>query len=296
MHYMPFISEGFQEKIPRITAEGMRSRYESGPRFAGFNEYAGELVTEVHPILIGKILKGWCGQNSSVATGSYITHTFLPRTTDWDTSHASLPPLTAEVYRDTGSAMLYSDMLIDGFTLDIAHGKLLKMTASCIGANAAKSAKTTPTYLSGSEFTWNQCSISLGGSGQDDISQLTIKGSNALEAKGTLDGTLKPNRILRNGIRTLEISGTMILDGDTQRDAYRAGTAQQLIVTVTGQECCSGFNTMLKIDIPSMIYTEFPDNIGGPGLIEVGFKAEADYNTNSATMVKFTLINSQTAY
>lgn len=293
--YTPFVSESMQEKIPRIVAEGMRSRYESGPRFAGFKEFGGDLVTEIHPILIGYLLKGWCGIASSALTTSHYTHTFKPRTTDWDTK-AALPPLTMEVYRDNGSGMLYYDQCINGFTLDYAHGKLLKATWSFIGGNAQKAVKTTASYYPGSEFTWNQVSVSLGGNAVSGISQLTIKGDNALEAKGTLDGSLVPARILRNGVRKLEISGTMILEADTQLDAYRAGTAQRLVATVTGQAVNSGVNAVFTVDIPSMIYTEYPDNIGGPGLVEVSWKAEADYNEGSGTMVTFTLVNTKTSY
>lgn len=293
--YVPFVSESLQEKIPRIVADGMRSRYESGPRFAGFKEIGGDLVTEIHPIAIGFLLKGWCGQASGTLATSAYTHTFNPVTADWDTKSA-LPPLTMEVYRDVGSAMQYYDQLVNGFTIDIAHGKLLKATMSLIGANAQKAVKTTASYYPGSEYTWNQCSVSIGGTAMTGITQLTIKGDNALEAKGTLDGSLGPNRILRNGVRKLEISGTVILEDDVQKDAFRANTAQRLLVTVTGQSVSSGVNALFKIDVPSMIYTEWPDNIGGPGLIEVGFKAEADFNEGSATMVTFTLVNTKISY
>lgn len=293
--YTPFVSESLTEKIPRIVSEGMRSRYESGPRFAGFKEFGGDLVTEIHPIIVGFLLKGWCGIASGTLVTSCYTHTFNPRTTDWDTK-AALPPLTLEVYRDVGSGMMYFDQCVNGFTFDFAHGKLLKSTWSFIGGNATKAVKTTASYWPGSEFTWNQVSVSIGGTAMTAITQMTVKGDNALEAKGTLDGTLVPARILRNGVRKLEISGTIITEDDTQLDCFRANTAQRLVINVAGQNVSSGYPALLKIDVPSMIYTEWPDNIGGPGLREVSFKAEADYNEGSGTMVTFTIQNTRASY
>lgn len=295
MHYLPILTESMLETKPRLASEAIRSRFEAGPKYEGLNEVGGELSSEVHPILIGMALKAWCGQASgSIGTSEY-THTFLPLQSDFD-SKAAVPPMTVEVYRDTGSGMLYYDQCLNNFDLEIANGELLKMTWGFIGCAAKKATKTTPSYLTGDEFRWNQVSVSLGGSALDEISQLTISGNLNLEAKGYLNGNTTPARVLRTDKRTLEISGTVVLDGDTQKDIARAQTSQRMVVTVTGQEVSSGYNAKLEVDIPSFVYTEYPDNIGGPGLIEVSFKGEADYNTGSATMVEFTLVNTQSIY
>lgn len=295
-HFFPVISENLTDKRPRIQAEGMRTRYEAGPQFGGNLEFGGDVVTEIHPILVGKMLTFWSGADSATATGSYFTHAINPRQTLWDTVYSPLPPATIEVYRDAGSGMIFSDMVMNNFSLEFAQGKLLKGTWSWIGANGIKATRQTATYLQGSEFTFNQASISLNGAGITDISNLTIKGSNALEAMYTLDGTQRPNRVVRKGFRSIEISGTMILNGDTQKDIYIAGTSQRMELTVTGQAVTSGTNAVLNIIIPSFVYQEFPDNIGGPGLIEVAFKGIANYNTGSATMVIFSVVNSAVGY
>ena len=71
---------------------------------------------------------------------------------------------------------------------------------------------------------------------------------------------------------------------------------QAFIITVTGQECSSGYNTALEIIMPSVIYTAFPANIGGPGQIEASFTGKAKYNAGSATAIKFTLTNTLATY
>lgn len=295
-HFFPIISENLTDKRPRISAEGMRSRYEEGPKFGGNQEFGGDIVTEIHPVLVGKMLYFWSGAESATLVGSRYSHVMNPRQTAWDAVYSPLPPATIEVYRDTGSGMLFSDMVMNGFALEFAQGKLLKGTWSWIGANGVKATKSTPSYLGGSEYTFNQASFSFGGTGVSDITQLSIKGSNGLEAKYTLGGTLKPNRVVRKGFRTIEISGTMILNGDTQKDLSTAGTAQRLLITVTGQAVQSGSNASLIIDIPSFVYQEFPDQIAGPGLLEVAFKGVADYNVDSGNMVLFTVVNTLAAY
>lgn len=294
-HFMPFISETFQAKIPELVSEGMRSRYEEGPTFQGVKEVTGDLVTEVHPILIGKAMKAWANAAaSSLQTSAYL-HTFIPAQTEFD-ALTPVYPVTAEVYRATGSATLYYDLGLNNFNLEIAHGALLKATWSFVGGRFAKSVKSTPSYLIGSEFTWNQASISLGGTGFGTFKSLSFAFSNALKSYGTIDGTLYSSRMVRDGFRTLEISGVQILDGDTQKDLFLAGTAQNLTVTVVGQAVSSAHNAMLKIEVPAMIYTEFPDNVSGPGLIEVSWKAKAVYESGSGHMVKMTLVNTQAAY
>jgi hypothetical protein len=296
--YLPFISETLQEKHPELLSEAIQSRFEEGDSYDGINEVGGDIVTEVHPILIGKMLKGWTGQSSSVESNDVFTHTFVPVQDDWD-SICSLPPLSCYVYRGTGSGSLYYDLLLNGFTLEIAHGALLKNTWSFVGGRHNKSVVGSPSYVVGSEYTWNQASVTLAGSAITTIKNLTITGNNALKPYGTLDGTKFNSRIVRDGNRMLEISGTMLLDGDTQKDIFIAGTTQNLKIALTGSDVASGDVTTAEqflIEIPAMKYTDFPDNIGGPGIIEVSFKAKAKYESGSGHAVKFTLVNTKESY
>jgi hypothetical protein len=296
LDFIPFISETFQQKIPELVSEGMRSRYEQGPGFTGFNEVGGDVVCEVHPVMIGKLLKAWCGTvNSSTLVDSVYQHTFIPLQSDFD-EFAPVPPMSAEVYRGTGSGTLYSNLCLNALNIEMAHGAVVKSTATFIGGKAAKLSKSTPSFLVGSEYTWNQASVSLAGTGISTVKNLTISPNNSFKAYGTLDGTLFPNRIVRDGFRTIEISGTMILDGDAQKDIYIAGTTQNLKITLTGQTVSSGYNAQLIMEFPSFKYTEYPDNISGPGLIEISFKGRADYNVGSAHMVKFTAQNTVATY
>lgn len=295
-HYFPIISESLAEAIPELISEGNRGRYEEGPSYEGPHDITGDIVTDAHPILVGKLLKGWCGQSSSVLATSHYTHTFDPKTSDFD-KYAAVPPCTIEVYRDSGSGHQYYDCLVDALNIEIAHGQLVKLTASVKGGKFEKVAKTTPSYLSGSDYTWDQVSVAVGSAGTlaavDEITSLVIACNNALEGKGTLDGTKTFNRIKRSGKRKIEISGVWGFEDDTQFDNFRNQVEQRMLVTITGQEVSSGYNAVMKIDLPAMRFNEYPVNIGGPGYIETSFKANAKYHSGSGTMATFTVVNTQ---
>jgi len=204
--------------------------------------------------------------------------------------------MTIEIYRDVTNAHRYYDMLCDQLSFEIAHGAIQKITMSMIGGKFAQVVKGSPTYLTGSEFTWDQTSVTLAGGAEDAISNLTLTMMNALEAKGTLNGTKIPARIKRSGFRSIELSGNILFENETEFDLYRNKTNQAVTIDVQGGEISSGYNAEIKFDIPRVKYREFPVNIGGPGMMEVGFTADCLYDATSATAIEVTLVNSQTAY
>jgi len=285
--WFPIITESMNESIPPIINDGMTGLYEEGDSFEGAHEVAGDLAFNALPYLMNRVFKAWCGVDSFTAAESdYWTHIFKPVTSDFD-DMAALPPMTIECYRDAGSGFLYSDCLANQITLEFAYGAFVKSTMSVIGAGFAKSAKQTPAYPTGSEFVWDQCSISLGGAAIDEMSTLSLTFMNNLEGKGTLDGSKFFNRIKRAGYRTIEVAGTILFTNQTEVDAFRAQTERRLVITTTQG------SQFMEIDIPSLRYTSFPVNIGGPGQIEVGFSGSAKYNSSSGTMIEITTITSE---
>ena len=290
-HYMNMLSESLVETKNPIVREHLKGRYSDSGILEGFNTIAGDIVMQAHPILIGKILKAWCGQSSSGGpSGMSYTHTFKPRDADWDEKSA-LPPMTIEVYRGAGSAHQYYDCVADGININIAHGAIVSVTMSVIGGKFSKVAKRTPTFQTGNEFTFDQASITLGGTATDKLTSLVISGKNNVEAKGTLNAAKTAARIRRTGFRLIEISGALLYEDDTELDKARAFTEARLFCTLL-----QGGSNYITFDFPSFEYTSFPVNIGGPGTVEVSFAGRANYNAGSATEATFILVNSHSIY
>lgn len=297
MDYFPFVSESLNEAIGDVQSESLTARYDEPDDYEGMHEIAGDVVIEVHPHLVGKLFKAWAGQYSGgTFQNSCYKHIFCPAQADWIDERCALPTMSIEVYKDTGSAFLYYDMLLNQLALEISQGALYKATASFIGAHFAWLARSTPSYIPGSFFSWDVCSVSLAAAAVSDVSQLTITLNNNLVAKSYLDLQKYAGRILRDGFRSVEISGTMLLNGDTEARNYRNRTQQRLLISVTDPATVMGHHNQMIIDVPQMRYTEFPANVGGPGLVEVGFSAKGKYDTTSSYAVQFTLTNTTPAY
>jgi len=297
MDYFNFISESITESIEELVSEGLSARLDEPDAYEGMHGIAGDIVMEAHPITVGKLLKAWAGQSSETAfVGSCYQHNFVPRTSDWDEEVSALQPMTVEIYRDTGSAYQYYDMLLDKLAFEISQGTLYKVTASFIGAQFGWLAKSSASYETGSYFAWDTVSLSINDTGVTNASNLTITGNNNLEPKAYLDGKNYPSRILRKDFRTVEVAGTVLLVGDEQARIYRARTQQRLVMTATHPTTIMNGHNILQIDVPKMLYTEYPTNIGGPGLVEVSFAAKGKYDSTSAYSIQFTLTNTQAAY
>lgn len=295
-HFFQFLSESLSEKIEELVSESISGRFDENDDYGGMRGIEGDIVFEIHPTEIGVPLKAVCGLASVSYVASCYQHSFLPNTVDWTPEIAALPPMTIEVYRGTGSAYRYYDCMANGLSLEIAQGAFLKGTLSITGAKFAWGAKLTANYYAGSMYTWDTCSVSLAGAAVSDISQLTIAVKNNLAGKSFLDMSKYPTRILRDGRRTVELSGTALLNGDTQARAYTDRTKQRLVVAATQPGSVMGSQFKFIIDVPQMQYTEFPANISGPGLMEVGFSAKGKLDTSSNYAIKFTLVNTQPAY
>lgn len=294
--HMPFISESLTEGIEDIISESLSSRLEKPDPYEGMHSNEGDIALEVHPHNIGKWLKAWAGQESVSYVQSMYSHHFEPLGEDWEAEKSALIPMTVEVYRDTGSAYQYFDMLCNQLTFEISQGAIYRATAGMIGAQFAWMAKSAPSYEVGSYFTWDTVSVSLAGNGISDVSDMTITLNNNLAGKAFLDGNKYHGRILRDDYRTVEISGTMLLVGDAEARIYRARTPQRLVITATDPTTVMLDHNRLEIDIPQMRYTSFPANIGGPGLVDISFEGEGGYDPTSSYAVTMTLTNTTAAY
>ena len=103
-------NENLTAGIEQIIEENMYARFDQGPSYAGTLEVAGDITQQVSPISIGWFLKSALGLVSTTSDTGTQTHLFRGRTADFD-DYAATDPLTAEVYLDVSSAVIFHDLI-----------------------------------------------------------------------------------------------------------------------------------------------------------------------------------------
>jgi hypothetical protein len=243
------------------------------------------------------MLKAQMGSPTSVQSAAIYTHTFKPRTADFDAYAAGTPLTITKVLGDGGSAHLYYDMVASKFSLSIANGELLKCSQEFMGGKYKQVANVSASYPTGKAWTWDVASVSVAAAANADVSELTLELDEALENKWTLNAAKTPSRTKRSGRRTLSINGTIIFDTQSEYQQFLSQSERNVTVHLKGPtEIQSGYYDTLTVIVPLFRYVEFKPVAGGPEKIEVGFSGKGVYSTTSATALQITLVNTQAAY
>lgn len=296
MHWLEPVGESVDLKKAQIERKGMFGVYDAGANQEGMNTVEGDVTIEAKALPLGAVLSAVMNRTTVTSSGVY-THTFKPRTTDWDDYSAERPFTYHKHLGDAGSAHLYSDLNGNTLELNIANGELLTAKLGVTGGTYSQVAEVAASYPTGDALAWNISSASLNGSGRDTFRSLTVTLNNNLEAKHVLRSSKYPIRVRRGGMRSVEVSGTILFESQTDMQTFISQTEQRFFLTLkSATEIQSGYFESLTIDIPSLRFTEFPVAVGGPGELEIGFKAAGKYNTGSATALAVTLVNSKAGY
>jgi len=296
IYWIPKLSEGINVDKPPLIEQNLRGVYDEGAHHEGMNSSGGTLEAEAAPIPLGALLKCMFGDPTTINSGSLYTHTFKPRTSDWDETAANIP-VTIEKQLGVGSAELHYDMNASAMTLSIANGEFVKASLDFVGGSFSQLADTAEAYPSTTLWSWDATSVSLGGVAKSEIMDLSVTINENLEAMGTLNASKKPSRIKRTGFRTVEISGTLKFDNQDEYQSFLNQEERELIAHFEGTtQVQSGYNEALTLSIPLARHAEFKPAAGGPGEIEVPLVMKGVYSTTSATAFQCELRNTQAAY
>lgn len=295
-YFIPFTAESLKINKPPLYSENMRGIFDEGDTYEGANTVDGSIESEAQPIALGAMLKTVLDHSVS-AVDSVFEHTFKPRSSDFDENCAN-QPVTAYVYRDTGSADIYANLNGAMLELGIANGEFLRAKVDFVGGTFSQQASTAASFPVGKRWTWAVTSVSLGGSAIDDIVNLTITlDDGALEASHTLNNSLFPSRIKRTGFRTIAVDGTFKFDNQDEYQQFLSQSERELVLTFTGPtEISSGHYEVLTIKLPLLRYEAANPNAGGPGEIEMPVTARGKYSVESGTSMQITLTNTQATY
>ncbi len=296
MHWLEPISESVDVKIQQIVQKGMRGIYDDGAVSEGSRTVEGDISIEAKAIPMGVLLAAVMGRTTVTSAGVY-THTFKPRTADFDLLSAERPFTYHKHLGDTGSAHLYADMNGNSLEIAISNGELMTCKLGMVGGTYSQIAEIAASYPTGSPMAWDITSASLGGTANTDFRSVTITLNNNLEAKQTLRAGKYPTRVKRSGMRSVEVAGTLVFNTQAVLQDFLAQTEQRFFLNMrTTTEIQSGYFESLRIDIPSLRFLEHPIPVGGAGELEVSFKAKAVYNVGSANALTITLVNSKAGY
>ena len=229
-----------------------------------------------------------------------IQHIFIPRLDDF---HADCPlnPYTFEVYRDQGDSFQFLGGVVNALALNFSTtDKILKATCGIISKNLGDVAKTSVALETTDPFLWNNAVISIGDSPvvNNDILSFGINYNNACKARYTLNHTVIPRSIIRDGFRTTIVNFIIDFIDRTEYNKFLDGSEQAFQVKFEGAVCDDPVKYTLQLDMPKVQYKAFPINMGGPGRLTCAVTAKANYDATAGVLnaIKTKLINLQPSY
>lgn len=297
VYWMQFTTEGFAVAKEMLVSEGMNGVFDEGATYEGLNSNDGPMEFEAHPINLGVLLKAMMGAPTSVQSGAIYTHTFKPRTADFDAYAANIPCTAVKDLGDSGSAHQYYDMVASKLGLSVANGEFLKGSIEFVGGKYSQVAAPAASFNAGKYYTWDVASVSIAGTANGDMEEMNLELDEGLEAMYTLNNTKTPSRVKRSGRRTLSVGGSIIFDNQTEYQQFLGQAERNFTIHFKGPtEIQSGYFNTLTLIVPLGRYTEFKPVAGDSGKLKVGFSAKGIYSVTSATMLHVTLVNTQAAF
>ncbi len=300
LHWIPFLTESVDRKLPPIHSENMSGLFDQGDRESGPAVVDGDLEIETQAVPLGALLKSVLGRYTVVdssLTAQLYTHTFLPRTSDHQPLCAEQP---VTYYKDldiSADPQVFSDLAGTLLEMTIANGELLKTKVGFVGGKRTTQSSVAFTADVGKKFPWDVSSVQLGGAANSVITQLSISVDNGLEAMHTMDNTKNPSRVKRANRRVVSVAGTLKFDDAGELDNFIIEAEQAMIIHMANAtEIQSGFPEQLTITLPRLVFDEFPADANAPGQLEVSFSATAEYHAGSGTAIQVVLINSLASY
>ncbi|MFQ5791106.1 MAG: phage tail tube protein [Acidobacteriota bacterium] len=288
--YVAFEAESIQETINFLRTGQVRARFAEPPKFLGMKTIAGDIAFDAHPIALGFFLRSALGGYTAPASAGLATHVFTPTASNFS-SVSPLPPYTVEVHRDVSSSWRYTSALAAQIGIEVGANRIVRATATIVAKDSTLIAKSTPSFPTGSPFSWDVASVSLGGAASGIFEALRVTIANPIEGLGTLDASKLISRVRRTAHTQIRVAGVIDFDDQTEYEKFRDGTERRLAITFTSVP-----SNQLILDIPSFFYQTFPANISGPARISVAFDGGGEYNTGSGTALTVTLTNTKTTY
>lgn len=290
--YVEAMSESIVSNLDRFETRNIIAGLYEPDDSAGIEHHEGEIVFGANPRNLGHFLNGCLGVNSVtvVLSGFLFSNAFAPVNTLANSLHP-LPPYTLEVFRpgasDTASSFRYAGVQIAKMAFNVKPNQDMEVTASIIAkANTllTKSSATFPTSPT-QMFTFDTASVQLlSGGAVDRFEDLSIEIDNQLEGITTLNNSTTISRVRRTGPQMIRISSTVGFDDFADFLAFKNQTEQRLVLSLFRANSFA-----LVLDIPRVVWTEAPVQIGGRDRLTFNFAGMGRFHTGSNMAMRATL-------
>lgn len=302
-HALPLLDESIVFKSAELISQNLIGRFDQGASFQGTTQVNGTIDFECTPRNLGAALMAAVDYSPTVVTsGSVTTYLYAPNTQDYSATFIDNPFSVYKQFSDSNSADLFYDAQFGQLDLSFSQGQFMKGKLTIAGGTRLPtgigSMAITPAASDvGQLFPWVVSSLSYGGAGLLQFSDITVSLNRNVDAIYTLNGTLAPFKYTRKGFQEVTIDGTFYMNDRTMLNNFVTNVQQQLLITVTNTLSAiqSGYYNSLKIDIPQLKLTAVEPTTSGPDEVAVKVTGRGVLDPTSAYTIQFTLVNSYAA-
>lgn len=297
-HGLAFTGESVGLEQQELISENLTGQFEQGATYSGPRNVAGTIDMELTPRNLGASLAAAVSHSpASVTSASIRTLTFLPNTADFSSFFCKAPWTVYKQFSDANSAEQFYDCQFGQLAFQFGAGAFLRGSLTCVGgtrtATGVGSAAIQPLAADvGRLYPWNVSSVSYGGSGVSNFSEITVSLNENIEPLNSLNASLAPFKFTRSGFREVTVNGTFYMTDRTMLNNFVNETQARLLLTAINTVAAiqSGYFNTFTIDIPQLKITEFKPSASGPGEVAVSFTGRGVLDPSSSYAVQFTLV------
>ena len=300
-HAMGFVSHDIGLEKDEVISQNLNGQFEQGASYSGASKVNGTIEFEATPRnLLTALGLAATHAPATVNSGSIRSWTFLPNTSDYDSSYIKAPWSMYSQFADSNSADLFYDIQAGQIDFVISQGQFTRGRIQIVGGNRVAtgvgSANIVPDIAdAGRLFPWNVASISYGGAALQTASDITVSLNENIDGLYTTNGSLAPYKYTRTGFREVTVNGTFYMVDRSMLNNFTSETQARLLITLVSTIAAvqSGYYNTLTIDVPQLKVTAFKPPVSGPGEVSVPFTGRGVSDPSSRYALQFTLINTR---
>ena len=269
-HYLPLLSEDVSYTQDTTWRRPLRGIADVSGGLAGYARVEGSIEVELTHDILPQLLRAARVTIVKTGAGPY-TYTATP-------SQVAVPAKTMSItIVRNGVAFGYVGCIIGSQEYTIDNG-VLKGTFSILGTDEASQTVPTPTYVTTAPFAAGQYSLEIPfGSVVTDADTFTLSIEDNPEAQYRIKNT-KAAQFVKLGERSVSLSINRDFENRTDFDAFKALTAQRIVLTAT-----AGANS-IKFDVKAALKESYAISglSGQADLIRADISYQGVYDDGSA--------------